>query len=139
MGGEGGPKSKIATHPLPPDAEQWRRPGSAAAANPAAPGLGGGRDRGEKGERVAGDRSPASPLAGVLRRGGSAGAGGNGRSGSRRRRCCGSRGGGGGWAGSGGGGVTPGALYSRGEAVARPGVGDGRRAARSAINGVLAS
>ena len=37
------------------------------------------------------------------------------------------------------GGAAPvGAFYSRGEAVARPGVGDGRRAARSAINGVLA-
>ena len=72
MGGEGGPKSKMATHPFPLDVEQGRRPGSAAAANPAAPGLGGGRDRGKNGERVAGDRSPASPLAGVTRRGGSA-------------------------------------------------------------------
>src|SRR6185503_7056696 len=94
MGGEGGPKSKMATHPLPPDAEQGRRPVSSAAANPAAPGLGGGRDRGEKGERVAGDRSPGSPRAGVVRRGGSAEPGGSGRSGSRRRRCCSSGGGG---------------------------------------------
>ena len=55
MGGEGGPKSKMATHPLPPDVELGRWPRAAAAANPAALGLGGGRGRGERGEEVAGD------------------------------------------------------------------------------------
>ena len=54
MGGEGGPKGKRATHPLPLDAEQGRRPGSSAAANPAAPGHGGGRDHGGKEEGATG-------------------------------------------------------------------------------------
>ena len=94
MGGEGGLKVKRPLIPFLPTPNRGGGLGASAAVDPAAPGLGGGRDRGEKGERVAGDRSPASPLAGVLRRGGSVGAGGNGRSGSQRRRCCGSGGGG---------------------------------------------
>ena len=49
-----GLKGKGAAHPLPPDAEQGGRPGSAAAANPAAPGHGGGRDHGGKEEGATG-------------------------------------------------------------------------------------
>ena len=74
----GGLKAKGAAHPLPPDAEQGRRPGPSAVANPAAPGLGGGRDRRGKGKGVAGDRPPASPRVVVACRGSSAGVGGGG-------------------------------------------------------------
>ena len=70
----------------------------------------------------AGRRGP--PAAALLERGGGAGTE------EGRRRWL--------WQLGCGGAAPVGAFYSRGEAVARPGVGDGRRAARSAINGVLA-
>ena len=54
MGGEGGPKGKTATHPLPPIAEQGRGAGSPAAANPDAPGSGGGCGPGGKEEGYGG-------------------------------------------------------------------------------------
>ena len=48
MGGEGGPKCKTATHPLPPIAEQGRWRWASAAADSGS--LGDGGDRGEKGK-----------------------------------------------------------------------------------------
>ena len=55
MGGEGGPKCKMAIHPLPPIAKQGRGAGSPAAANPAAPGSGGvAVDRGKRERGVRG-------------------------------------------------------------------------------------
>ena len=87
MGGEGGPKCKMAIHPLPPIAKQGRGAGSPAAANPAAPDSGGGRGPGEKREGGSGNRSPASPRAMVACSSGATGAGGGGREWLRRRRC----------------------------------------------------
>ena len=49
-----GLKAKGPLIPSPPDAEQGRRPGSPAAANPAATGHGGGRDYGGKEEGATG-------------------------------------------------------------------------------------
>ena len=70
MGGQGGPKCKIATHPLPPDAEQRWRPRGVGGGQSGRSGLGGGRGPGKEGEGVVGNRSPASPRARVARRGG---------------------------------------------------------------------
>ena len=50
MGGEGGPKRKTATHPLPPIAEQGKGAGSLVAARFGRAGL--GRRPGTRGERA---------------------------------------------------------------------------------------
>jgi len=47
-GSRGGPKCKIATHPLPPDAEQRRRPRGVGGGQSGS--LGDGGDRGERGK-----------------------------------------------------------------------------------------
>ena len=48
MGGEEGPKCKIATHPLSPDAEQRRRPRGVGGGQSGRSGLGGAGDRGKR-------------------------------------------------------------------------------------------
>ena len=117
MGGEGGPKCKIATHPLPPDAEQRRRPRGVGGGQSGRSGLGGGRGPRKEGEGVVGNRSPASPRAMVACSSGATGAGGGGRKWLRRRRC--SLGGraGAGECGCGDGRGARGLFYSRAKAV----------------------
>ena len=111
----------MATHPLPPDAEQGRRPGSSAAANPAAPGLGaagteGKRERGlrgidplphlELGWRAEAARRKRAVVGRAVRSGGAAAA---------REEA------GGGCDGLGWGGATPRAFYRRARSVRRSG------------------
>ena len=70
MGGEGGPKRKTATPPLPPIAEQGKGAGSPVAARFGRAGL--GRRPGTRGKGKGGalEGIPASPWAGMVRRGG---------------------------------------------------------------------
>jgi len=70
MGGEGGPKRKTATHPLPPIAEQGRGVGSPAAARFGQPGRRRrpGREGKGRGEGGAPIPLPSSGYGGARRR-----------------------------------------------------------------------
>ena len=91
--------------------------GSPAAANPAAPGSGGGRGPGAREEGGTVNRSPVSPRAKVARRGGATEAGGGGREWLRRRRCGLGGGARAGECGCGDGRGARGLFYSRAKAV----------------------